>query len=225
MEKKKRFGSKAKGNSFERQTADYLRMIFQLPFMRTPSSGGMIGQSNFHRAETLSETQNLMVRGDIIVPLELNCFTFECKFYASFATDKLFSENKQLETWITQAKDNVGYKIWMLIYKANHIYPNVCFDISLLDKITSTGKKIVLGSYLVYQGKYIITLFENFFRVNKEYILDLNKDIVKEIKDKKEELLLIEQQKVDVTKCVQLNNTATTAFVQEKELVGGILPE
>ena len=223
MEKKKRFNSKAKGNSFERRTSEDLSKIFRLSFMRTPSSGAMIGKSNFNRSETLSETQILMVKGDIIVPIELNCFTFECKFYNSFSCDSLFDSNKMLEGWVKQAKENIGDKQWILIYKSNRVNPNVCFDISLLNKITSTGKKIRLESYLIYQGKYVITLFEDFFRTNKDYILELNKDIVKYLKNKKEELLLIEQQKVDVTKCVKLNAIPTSGFVEDKEIIPGIL--
>jgi hypothetical protein len=223
MEKKKRFGSKAKGNSFERRTSEDLSKIFGLPFSRVPNSGAFTGGLNFHRSDKLSEAQNLIFSGDIIVPQEVCHFKFECKFYNSFSCDSLFDSNKMLEGWVDQAKENVGNKQWLLIYKSNRVNPNVCFDISLLDKITSTGKKIVLGSYLVYQGKYIITLFENFFRSNKDFILDLNKDIIKELKDKKEELLLLEQQNVDITKCVQLNAVTTSGFVEEKELIGGII--
>jgi hypothetical protein len=218
-EKIHRFGSKAKGKSFERYTADFLRSLFQLPFNRVPNSGAFLGRSNFFRKDTLSESQNLLLDGDIIVPEELNFFKFECKFHADVALDRLFTSNKKIEDWIEQVKDHIEDKKWFLVFKQNHILPYVAFDINLLKITTKTNKKIVLENYLDYQKKYIITKFESFFKTNKDFILDLNKDL---IQDKKELQLLLEKQK-DIKNCVVLNAVSTSNFIEEKELIPGIV--
>jgi hypothetical protein len=221
MEPKKRFGSKAKGKSFERYTADFLRTVFNLPFQRVPNSGAFLGRSNFYRSDTLSEAQNLLLDGDIIVPEQLNFFKFECKFHADLSLDKLFSSNKKFESWINQVKDNIEDKKWFLVFKQNNILPYVAFDINLLSVTTKTNKKVLLENYLDYQHKYIITKFESFFNTNKDFILDLNSDLVKQ---KKELTLLLEKQKNPIN-CVKLNNNPISNFKQENDLIPGIIRE
>lgn len=221
MEKKHRFGSKAKGKSFERYAADFLRNVFQLPFTRVPNSGAFLGRSNFVRKDTLSEEQNLLLDGDIIVPKELNFFKFECKFHADVALDKLFTSNKKFEDWIEQVIDNIEDKKFFLVFKQNHMLPYVAFNINFLNIITKTNRKVILNNYLNYQQKYIVTKFEEFFKTNKDFILDYNKDLVQEKIDLQ---LLIEKQK-DIKNCVKLVAIPTSEVIVEKELIGGILPE
>jgi hypothetical protein len=49
----------------------YPTAFFKLSFQRVPNSGALIGQSNAYRINTMSKSQVLLARGDIIVPDEL----------------------------------------------------------------------------------------------------------------------------------------------------------
>ncbi len=79
---------KQKGNAFERATADHLTKVFDLKFFRTPGSGAYVGGRNFHRAAELTNSQQLLLEGDIVVPEELSYLKFECKTLIESSTFK-----------------------------------------------------------------------------------------------------------------------------------------
>ena len=68
---------KAKGNKFERNIAAHLGTVFNLNFERVPNSGAFIGGKNKFRINQLTESQQLLARGDIIVPEELSHISME----------------------------------------------------------------------------------------------------------------------------------------------------
>lgn len=94
---------KAKGNGFERETAQFLTATYKLPFVRIPNSGAYVGGANAFRKDTLDASQTKSFKGDIMPPEGWHKFNSECKFYGDFPWHLLFtSECKQLDTWLEQ---------------------------------------------------------------------------------------------------------------------------
>ena len=156
--------SKAKGSGFERQFAKHLKEVFDLNFERVPNSGAFIGGNNVYRSKNLSDSQQLLFEGDIIVPDELSKIKFECKFYSNFPFHKLFSSKvKQLDDWIEQAKDTD--KLWFLPFKINNKGVHLVFDSKYLNLFK------LPNNYMIYK-EYIIILMDSFFEQNKAVLLD-----------------------------------------------------
>ena len=98
--------SKAKGNSFERQTADFLTNLYGEKFIRAPGSGAYVGGKNTHRKEVLHEGQIRSFKGDIVPGQSFSKMNAECKSYKEFPFHQLFQgEVKLLESWIDQCMD------------------------------------------------------------------------------------------------------------------------
>ena len=98
--------SKAKGNSFERQTADFLTNLYGEKFIRAPGSGAYVGGKNTHRKQMLHEGQIRNFKGDIVPGQSFSKMNAECKSYKEFPFHQLFSgEVKLLESWIDQCMD------------------------------------------------------------------------------------------------------------------------
>lgn len=95
--------SKAKGNSFERQTADFLTNLYGEKFIRAPGSGAYTGGKNSHRKQILHEGQIRNFKSDIVPGESFPRLNAECKSYKDFPFHQLFSGNvKLLESWIDQ---------------------------------------------------------------------------------------------------------------------------
>jgi hemin uptake protein HemP len=121
--------SKTKGNSWERDIVNHLSALYNLPFVRVPTSGAFIGGTNVVRKEILHDGQIRMMKGDIIPPDKWKHFNCEAKNYADFPFHQLVQgECKQLENWIGQL---------MEVADAGDI--NI-----LMMKITRKGKFIVV---------------------------------------------------------------------------------
>lgn len=98
--------SKAKGNSFERQTADFLTNLYGEKFIRAPGSGAYVGGKNTHRKQLLHEGQIRNFKGDIVPGQSFPKMNAECKSYKEFPFHQLFQgEVKLLESWIDQCMD------------------------------------------------------------------------------------------------------------------------
>lgn len=98
--------SKAKGNSFERQTADFLTNLYGEKFIRAPGSGAYVGGKNTHRKQMLHEGQIRNFKGDIVPGQSFPKMNAECKSYKEFPFHQLFQgEVKLLESWIDQCMD------------------------------------------------------------------------------------------------------------------------
>lgn len=98
--------SKAKGNSFERQIADFLTKLYGEKFIRAPGSGAYVGGKNSHRKQVLHEGQIRNFKGDIVPGESFPRLNAECKNYKDFPFHQLFSGSvKILESWIDQCMD------------------------------------------------------------------------------------------------------------------------
>lgn len=98
--------SKSKGNSFERQTADFLTNLYGEKFIRAPGSGAYVGGKNTHRKQMLHEGQIRNFKGDIVPGQSFPKMNAECKSYKEFPFHQLFQgEVKLLESWIDQCMD------------------------------------------------------------------------------------------------------------------------
>jgi len=160
---------KSKGNGYERQVADHLSLVFDLNFERVPTSGAFTGGKNAYRYNKLSDSQKLLYDGDIIVPDELSNFKIECKCYKSFSFHGLFSSNKQLDDWISQAE--VDFRLWFLIFKINNKGSYVVFNKSMWKSVSHSG------CYCNYNSYYVVPM-NNFFENNKSVLLRMNEKYI-----------------------------------------------
>jgi len=156
--------AKNKGKAGERWVADHLGKIFGLNFQRVPNSGAFTGGFNAYRKATMTATQALLANGDIIVPDELAHLSFEVKTYKDFSFSGLFSNNKQLDGWVSQAA--ACGKLWFLIFKINHAGAYVVFDGAHLNSFSLQ----VPGNFLRY-NRYVVCSIDNFFEHNKAFLL------------------------------------------------------
>lgn len=98
--------SKAKGNSFERQTADFLTELYGEKFIRAPGSGAYVGGKNASRKQMLHEGQIRNFKGDIVPGQSFPKMNAECKSYKDFPFHQLFTGSvKILDGWIEQCMD------------------------------------------------------------------------------------------------------------------------
>lgn len=156
--------NKNKGKAFERVIANHLTEVFNLSFTRTPNSGAYVGGMNVFRMKHLSESQILLTEGDIIVPDELHNMKIECKSYKSLSFHQLFSNCKQLDTWIDQASSDD--KVWFLIFKINRAGTYICFHNKYYPNFDTPNN-------ILHYHDYIVMGYDGFFENNKDVILDM----------------------------------------------------
>jgi hypothetical protein len=154
---------KNKGNAFERVTADNLTAIFEKKFFRTPGSGAYVGGKNFHRASELTNSQQLLLEGDIVVPEELANLKFECKTLKKFSFSSLLDNNSILDSWIEQAKSKE--KLWFLVFKINNRGTFVVYDNEHFGGLRHTN-----DNFVVYKDVIIVKI-DGFFEANKDNLL------------------------------------------------------
>ena len=94
----------------------------------------------------------------------------ECKTYKDFSWKSLFSTNKQLEDWISQAEDT--RKLWFLTFKINYCDTCVVFAAKRIPAFPGWD---LPDSYHIYKKDYIICDFETFFQNNFDKVLHLGK--------------------------------------------------
>lgn len=160
---------KAKGNNFERTIAKHLSVVFDSNFTRVPTSGAMTGGMNADILAKLTDTQKLLLEGDIIPPDHLYNMKIECKSKKDFSFAKILSENKMLDSWIEQARSRE--KVWFLIFKINNQGTFVCFTRNVFKSCNSLDG----DGYAVYKKYYYITPVDGFFEKYKSTLLHLCK--------------------------------------------------
>lgn len=158
---------KAKGNAFERDVAKHLTDIFGGNFARVPTSGAMTGGMNAHILEQLSDSQKLLLEGDLIPPDNLARMKFECKTLKSLSFSAIYTENKMLDSWIEQAKSDD--KVWFLVFKINNKGKFVAFS----QNVFKTCDFLRDRNYMVYKNDYFITSMDGFFEKYKTSLLHL----------------------------------------------------
>lgn len=152
--------SKDKGNTFERVVAKFLSVVFEESFVRTPTSGAFVGGQNKKRIDTLSVNQTKLAIGDIIPPDKFQV-VLECKNYSKFSFPALFSENKQLDSWIAQLEGDIksaNIQYGLLFVKVSYNGTYVLFN-----RLWYHPFKI--DNHLVYKG-YCMTDMNSFISDN-----------------------------------------------------------
>jgi hypothetical protein len=167
---------KQKGNAFERVTADHLTKVFDLKFFRTPGSGAYVGGKNFHRAAELTNSQQLLLEGDIVVPEELSYLKFECKTLKKFSFSSLLEHNAIFESWVEQAKSND--KLWFLIFKINNRGSFIVYEKALHSAFFHPN-----DNYFSYDNDsldhgVVIERLDGWFESNKEVLLKMAKTLM-----------------------------------------------
>ena len=127
--------SKAKGSNLEREVCKIFKKCWpDKEFMRVPSSGAIMGQSNKIKHATIEENIKEVLSGDIICPSNFR-FSVECKCYASISFWDLFNESSDLNSWIKQCSEDAAFanKLPMLIIKINNHKPIVGINMAIDD--------------------------------------------------------------------------------------------
>jgi hypothetical protein len=158
---------KAKGNSWEREVAQFLTKLYSESFIRAPGSGAYIGGKNQTRTQFLHEGQVRNFKGDIVPGESFAKFNAECKSYGDFPFHQVLAGScKQLDTWLDQL---------MSVADADDL--NILFV-----KINRKGKFVALQTkytwvtdqFMYYtsktQGDWIIVDFTHFFDYNKDLL-------------------------------------------------------
>jgi len=157
---------KAKGNNFERSIAKHLSSVFDCNFERVPTSGAMTGGMNAWVLDRLSDSQKLLLEGDLIPPDEMYNLKIECKSLKKISFSSFLTQNKTLDDWIEQARSNT--KLWFLIFKINNRGTFV------LTHEFYAKKFDIQTNYLYYNKCYMFPLTD-FFEANKHLILKFAK--------------------------------------------------
>jgi hypothetical protein len=164
---------KQKGNAFERVISDHLTSIFNLKFFRTPGSGAYVGGRNFHRTNELSNSQQLLLEGDIVVPEELDFLKFECKTLKTFSFSSLMENNAIFESWVEQATSED--KLWFLIFKINNRGTFIVYESDLYDGFLHPKKHYVNYYHRGLHRGVVIEKMDGWFEANKDTLLDYAK--------------------------------------------------
>ena len=156
--------AKQKGNAWEREVAKDLSETFNENFIRVPNSGAYTGGANLHRLDRLTEDQQRMMDGDIMVPPCLSRFKIECKSYKTFEYHQLFTDNKTLNKWIKQAESGT---FWFLVIKVTRKGSYILFP-------TTLSHYFRFKNFLRYTDKYIITAYTDFWKNNADALRRIN---------------------------------------------------
>lgn len=158
--------SKAKGSSWERAICAKLITHFGDGFWRTISSGAFVGGKNAVRKQFMTEGHISATKGDISTPEHMPHLVIEAKNYADFLFHHLYTECKQLDTWIKQLEDCMDDGDYgILIFKITRKGEFVAVPI---------GPAYFPTNHTIY-GKYAIYEFSTFLENNKDLILQLSK--------------------------------------------------
>jgi hypothetical protein len=166
--------SKNKGNSFERQTAEFLTNLYGEKFIRAPGSGAYVGGKNSKRKEFLHEGQIRSFKGDIVPGMSFPRFNGECKSYKEFPFHQLFSGNiKLLDSWIDQCMDASDEGDFNIIFmKFNRIGTYIAAQIS-------KANHFKVKHNFIYQsknhGEWLVMDHRLFWDLNSETVKHLSK--------------------------------------------------
>lgn len=159
---------KQKGNAFERVVAEHLTKVFDLKFFRTPGSGAYVGGRNFHRVNELTNSQQLLLEGDIVVPEELAFLKFECKTLKKFSFSSLLDSNAIFESWVDQAKSED--KLWFLVFKINNRGTFIVYEENYYDLFDHPrDNRVVYDTDAA--GSVVMERMDDWFETNKQTIL------------------------------------------------------
>lgn len=157
--------SKAKGNSFERELSKTLNEIYSTTeFARTPSSGAIMGRSNFGRNAGLADSVKTTLGSDLIVP-EWFKFSVEAKSYKDSPnfSQIIKGDDSDLTQWIAECVyDANNFKLTpLLFFKVNRKGTYCALPAHFKDSLK-------LSHYTIYNEMIIFGLEQ--FKDNKEVI-------------------------------------------------------
>lgn len=162
---------KQKGNAFERKIAEHLTSVFDLKFFRTPGSGAYVGGRNFHRATEMTNSQQLLLEGDIVVPEELHKLKFECKTLKKFSFSSLLEHNALFDSWVEQATSDE--KMWFLIFKINNRGTFVVYEHEIYDVFNHPSENHIVYHHEQLNSNVVIERIEDWFEQNKEILIKI----------------------------------------------------
>ena len=120
----------------------------------------------------LSDSQKLLLRGDVIVPDELSKLVIECKSRKDFPYHQLLNNCEELNKWIEQvdcdllSEDLVG----LIVVKINRRTPFVCYSKNHIKLALVNPNKYILYSFK--QRHFIIEEFtKEWLEKNKDSLL------------------------------------------------------
>lgn len=163
--------SKIKGNSFERQIAEFLTTLYGEKFVRAPGSGAYVGGKNTVRKEFLHKGQVRSFKGDIIPGESFPHINIECKSYKDFPFHQLYSGTcKQLDEWIKQCLDVADEGDFNIIFmKFNRKGTYVA---------TQAHHRLLHKNYTIYEsqnfGTWIIQDHNTFWHDNLDLVKQLS---------------------------------------------------
>ena len=97
---------KSKGNSFERDVANYLTKLTGKTYTRSAGSGAYVGGKNNSRIAYINASMTKTCLGDVVCP---DNTIIECKSYASIPWHQIIQgECKQLDNWLAQLEHDLS---------------------------------------------------------------------------------------------------------------------
>jgi hypothetical protein len=165
--------SKSKGNSFERQIAQFLTELYGETFIRAPGSGAYVGGTNNKRKQFLHEGQIRSFKGDIVPGQSFPRLNAECKSYKDFPFHQLYQGSvKILDLWIQQcvdAGDAGDFNIIFMKFNRKGTYVAVEAQPNHTDLLFT--RHFNYGSGL--NGHWYIMDLELFFELNSDTVKQL----------------------------------------------------
>jgi len=165
--------SKSKGNSFERQIAQFLTELYKETFIRAPGSGAYVGGNNNTRKQFLHEGQIRSFKGDIVPGQSFPKLNAECKSYKDFPFHQLYQGSvKILDSWIQQcmdASDPGDFNIIFMKFNRKGTYVAVEAQPNHTDLLFT--RHFNYGSGL--NGHWYIMDLELFFELNSDTVKQL----------------------------------------------------
>ena len=165
--------SKSKGNSFERQIAQFLTELYKETFIRAPGSGAYVGGNNNTRKQFLHEGQIRSFKGDIVPGQSFPKLNAECKSYKDFPFHQLYQGSvKILDSWIQQcmdASDPGDFNIIFMKFNRKGTYVAVEAQPNHTDLLFT--RHFNYGSGL--NGHWYIMDLELFFELNSDTVKKL----------------------------------------------------
>jgi len=158
--------SKAKGNRLEREMRDLLNQAFETEeFARTPSSGAIMGLSNYEKNQNLEDSTKKALGSDIICPSWFR-FSIECKNYGDKPNlGKLINDyDTDLDGWIGEALfDAINSKRTPLLFFRTSRKGTYCVLPYHFMDITNAE----MNNFLRYHEEFMIVDASVFFKLAK----------------------------------------------------------
>lgn len=175
--------SKDKGKVFEREMCKSLNKIYACEsFKPTPSSGAIMGRTNWHKNAGLEESVKTTLGSDLIVPSDFH-FNAECKWYKddpNYAT-LIKKDEGMLDQWLGETLfDSLNTnRIPLLLFKTNNKGTHVALPRQIFED------ELILTHYVCYNAFMIFgfDFFEEYGLKIKQLGFDHSYQILNYLRD------------------------------------------